>query len=262
MPSPFPGMDPYLEGSLWTSVHTELSSEIARQLAPKLGPKYVALPTRRFVTETPEDVAVTINSMYPDAGVVGSSAPGAPPESGVVVVPAPLRLATVMPSRVPLITIEIRDVANRQLVTAIEVLSPTNKCGEGYKEYLDKRTRLLYSTAHLVEIDLLRTGQRVPTQQPLPPAPYFVFVSRAEQRPFMEVWPIQLQMRLPIVPVPLLAEDPDTTFDLQLALNSGYDALRYDLLIDYTRQPEVPLEGASADWTAKHLRAAGFAGAI
>ena len=131
MPSPFPGMDPYLEGSLWTSVHTELSSEIARQLAPKLSPKYVALPTRRFVTETPEDVAITTSSIYSDVSVVGSSAPGAPPESGVVVAPAPLRVATVLPARVPLITIEIRDVANRELVTAIKVLSPINKRGEG-----------------------------------------------------------------------------------------------------------------------------------
>ena len=112
-----------------------------------------------------------------------------------------------------------------------------------------------------MEIDLLRTGQRVPTQPPLPPAPYFVFVSRAKQRPFMDVWPIQLHMRLPIVPVPLLAEDPDTTFDLQLALNSGYDALRYDLLIDYTRLPEVPFEGVSAGWASEHLHAAGFAAA-
>ena len=28
MPSPFPGMDPYLEGALWTTVHFSLSAEI------------------------------------------------------------------------------------------------------------------------------------------------------------------------------------------------------------------------------------------
>ena len=37
MPNPFPGMDPYLEGDLWTTVHTDLCAEIARQLAPNCG---------------------------------------------------------------------------------------------------------------------------------------------------------------------------------------------------------------------------------
>ncbi|MFL5246163.1 MAG: DUF4058 family protein [Gemmataceae bacterium] len=68
MPSPFPGMDPYLEGSLWMSVHSQLSAEIARQLAPKLRPRYLALTTERFVMEMPEDVAVASMTVYPDVG--------------------------------------------------------------------------------------------------------------------------------------------------------------------------------------------------
>lgn len=244
MPSPFPGMDPYLEGSEWISVHTELSSEIARQLAPKLRPKYIVRTTRRFVTEMPEDVAVTST------------------ENGKWKMDPPSTLHF-PPSRH--VTIEIRDVAERQLVTAIEVLSPTphppnwgaRGVGGGYEEYLDKRRRLLYSTAHLMEIDLLRTGQRVPMREPLPPAPYFVFLSRAERRPIVEVWPIQFNMSLPVVPVPLLAGDPDVALDLQLALNTVYDALNYDLSVDYSRPPEVPLEGEAAVWAAERLRVAG-----
>jgi hypothetical protein len=260
MPSPFPGMDPYLEGSEWTSVHIELSSEIARQLAPKVRPKYIVRTARRFVTEIPEDVVIATGDIYPDVGVSEATEQALTQEGAVAVAPAPLELATVMPARVPHVTVEIRDVANRELVTAIEVLSPTNKRGEGYQEYLDKRRRLLYSTAHLLEIDLLRQGQRVPMQQPLPPAPYFVFLSRAERRPIVEVWPIQLKMRLPVVPVPLLAEDPDVDLDLQLALNTVYDALNYDLSVDYTRPPEVPLEEEAARWAVEHLQAAEFSG--
>jgi hypothetical protein len=143
------------------------------------------------------------------------------------------------------------------LVTAIEILSPTNKRGEGYQEYLDKRRRLLLSTAHLIEIDLLRHGRRVPTQEPLPPASYFVFLSRAEQRPIMDVWPIQLTMILPTIPVPLLPEDEDTTLDLQLALTTIYDALNYDLSVNYTQSPEIPLEGDSVTWARHVLRSAG-----
>jgi len=256
MPSPFPGMDPYLEGAEWTSVHIELSSEIARQLAPKLRPKYIVRTAKRFVTEMPDDITIATGNVYPDGSVSDSVQEDT--VSYRATIPPPLHLATVMPARIPHVTIEIRDVADRELVTAIEVLSPTNKRGEGYQEYLDKRRRLLYSTVHLMEIDLLRKGRRVPMQQPLPPAPYFVFLSRAEKRPILEVWPIQLDMPLPVVSVPLLADDPDETLDLQLALNTIYDALNYDLSVDYTQPPEVPLEGEEVAWVAEQLQAAGF----
>jgi hypothetical protein len=62
-------MDLYLEGSEWMSFHTQFTAEIARQLAPKLRPRYVALTTRRFVTEMPDDLAITARSrsIYPSA---------------------------------------------------------------------------------------------------------------------------------------------------------------------------------------------------
>lgn len=256
MPSPFPGMDPYLEGAEWTSVHIELSSEIARQLAPKLRPKYIVRTAKRFVTEMPDDITIATGDIYPDVSVSDSVQEDT--VSYRTTIPPPLQLATVMPARIPHVTIEIRDVADRELVTAIEVLSPTNKRGEGYQEYLDKRRRLLYSTVHLMEIDLLRKGRRVPMQQPLPPAPYFVFLSRAEKRPIVEVWPIQLNTPLPVVPIPLLAGDSDETLDLQLALTTVYDALNYDLSVDYTQPPEVPLEEEESAWVTEQLQTAGF----
>ena len=258
MPSPFPGMDPYLEGSEWTSVHTELSTEIARQLAPKLRPKYIARTTQRFVSDVPESVSIEVGDIYPDVGVFDARRHGVPAPSPVLLAAPPLELPTVIPTRVPLVTIEIRDVAERQLVTAIEVLSPTNKRGEGYREYLDKRGRILASVAHLIEIDLLRRGKRVPMQRPLPPAPYYAFVGRTEKRPMVEVWPIQLTDRLPVIPVPLLEGDPDIPLDLQAALNLVYDAFGYDLSVDYTRPADVPLTGPAADWAAERLRAVGL----
>ncbi|MGH2593529.1 MAG: DUF4058 family protein, partial [Anaerolineae bacterium] len=163
MPSPFPGMDPYLEGSFWTTVHFSFSAEIARQLAPKLRPRYLVLADERFVTEaeTLEGVLVTRTDIYPDVGIVESGL-SASESHGAAVAPAPMRPATVMPSRVPHVTIEIRDTANRELVTVIEVLSLTNRRGDGRREYLAKRQHVSLSTAHLMEIDLLRSGQRVP----------------------------------------------------------------------------------------------------
>jgi hypothetical protein len=246
-------MDPYLEGSLWTTVHAQLCAEIARQLAPRLRPRYLALTNERFVLTVQDGVGVT-TSVYPDAGVT-QARPQPVAGSAAAPAPAPLRLATVIPEAVPHQTVEIRDAANRQLVTAIEVLSPTNKRGEGREEYLTKRRRLLLSTAHLMEIDLLREGERVPMRQPLPPAPYFVFLSRVELRPFLDIWPVALHDRLPTVPVPLLPGDADVPLDLQLAFTTIYDLLGYDLAVDYTQPPETALPPDEAAWAADRLRA-------
>ena len=247
-------MDPYLEGSLWTTVHFSLSAEIVRQLAPKLRPRYLVLPAERFVMESPESVAITAADMYPDVGVAESGSPRIIRETAAAV---PLQIATVIPSPVPHVTIEIRDVARRELVTAIEVLSPTNKRGNGYDEYLAKRRRILLSPAHLLEIDLLRRGKRVPMKESLPPAPYFVFLSRAEKRPVADVWPIALSDSLPTVPIPLLSDDDDAFLDLQAAFTAMYDLLGYDLAVDYSRPPEVPLKAEAAVWVEERLQTAG-----
>lgn len=255
MPSPFPGMDPYLEGSLWMTVHTQLSAELARQLAPKLRPRYLALTTERFVMEAPESVAIVSPGLYPDVGLARTHVER-PPPGGTALARGPFRAATVLPTPVPHVTVEIRDTGKRRLVTAIEVLSPTNKRGDGREEYLSKRRKILVSTAHLLEIDLLRKGERVPMQEPLPAAPYFVILGRAEDRPIVDIWPIALRDQLPTVPVPLLTGDPDVTLDLQLALTNVYELLGYDLAVDYDAPLEVPLDDPEdARWVSDRAKA-------
>lgn len=257
MPSPFPGMDPYLEGSQWLGVHTALGVEIARRLTPLLPARYVARANERLVITT-EDTGpgAPTTTAYPDAFVADGGAAGGAAPAGVAVeapavAPPALRVATVMPEAQRHVTVEIHDAADRRLVTAIEVLSPTNKRGDGRGEYLAERQRVLLSPAHLMEIDLLRSGQRVPMREALPAdVPYFVLLSRAERRPLTDVWPIRLSERLPVVPVPLLAGDGDVPLDLQAALTGVYDALRYDRTADYARPPEVPLSPADAAWAA------------
>jgi Protein of unknown function (DUF4058) len=95
-------------------------------------------------------------------------------------------------------------------------------------------------------------------QQPLPNASYFVLLSRAEERPLMEVWPISLANPLPIIPVPLLAGDADVLLDLQAAFTAAYDLLGYDLIVDYTQAPDVPLSDREAAWVDAHLHTAGL----
>ena len=256
MPSPFPGMDPYLEGNEWTSFHAEFGVEIARQLRPALRPRYLALTIRHSVTDTPEDLAITARSdnVYPDVGVIERSPLPLPANRGGVVVLEPtLQIATKMPEMVPQVSVEIRDVAERQLVTLIEILSPANKRGAGYREYVEKRNRILLSTAHLLEIDLLRNGTRVPMREDLPDSPYFIFLSRRQRRPITDICEVGLDQPLPAIPIPLLPEDDDVALDLQQAFTSVYDSVGYDMFLDYTRPADVPLKGKAAKWAATLL---------
>jgi Protein of unknown function (DUF4058) len=257
MPSPFPGMDPYLEGSTWMNFHGQLCAEIARQLGPKLRPRYLALLTERFVTEIPEGLAITTASLSPDVGAVEHSTgmTGAV-QQGIAT--APLHLAIVIPEPVLHFSIEIRDRNEKRLVARIEVLSPTNKQSDGYLEYRRKRNRVLNSTAHLLEIDLLRQGQRVRMRDSLPEAPYFVFLGRFETRPITDVWPVQFDQSLPMLPIPLLPDDSDVPLDLQQAFSTVYDVCSYDLIIDYAQPPEVPLPSEATGWAEDRLRAAGL----
>jgi hypothetical protein len=250
-------MDPYLERHIWMSFHTQMAVEIARQLTPKVRPRYVVLTVERFVTEDPDDVGVLAPRMHPDAAVVvsgGHSPTAASPAS----LTAPLVLETVMPERIPHVTVEIRFVDNRELVTAIEPLSPSNKTGTGRREYLAKRSQIPLSDVHLLEIDLLRHGQRAPMQQPLPDAPYFVLLSRAGRRPLTEVWPIGWDVPLPEVPVPLLPQDGEVRLDLQLAFRTVYDDFAYDVNIDYQDNPKAPLPPEQTTWIDGRLRAVGL----
>jgi hypothetical protein len=106
---------------------------------------------------------------------------------------------------------------------------------------------------------LLRGGRRPPLETPLPEAHYFVFLSRGERRPVVEIWPLRFQESIPVLPVPLLAPDPDVPLDLGRAIQTVYDEAAYDLRLDYRQPPPRP-ELASADiaWLQAHLQAAGL----
>jgi hypothetical protein len=248
-------MDPYLEGDLWMTVHAELISGIARQLAPKVRPKYVVFVTRRVVLAPPDESNGVGQDRIPDVRIHSTDRHGS--QSEVAVAPAPLVLSASFPEPIPHLGVEIRDVAERRLVTCIEVLSPTNKRGPGQDEYAGKRLQIVSGEAHLVEVDLLRVGARFPMGEPLPPTPYFVFISHAGCRNKVEVWPIPLEQSLPTVRIPLHADDPPVSLDLQQALAVLYEIFAYDEVIDYTQPPPGPLTPEQAAWIDQQLRRAG-----
>lgn len=254
MPSPFPGMDPYLEGDFWTSFHLELAVDIARHLNPKLLPKYTAHPNRRWVTTVIEGTDITSADIVPDVSV-RKPRPDASASTATLIPPAPLSLPTALPVKLPYDWVEIRDVQEHQLVTSIELLSPANKRGDGRAEYIAKRERILASSAHLIEIDLHRSGQRVPIIGELPHAPYFVFLARADRRLVTDIWPIYLTDRLPQVPVPLRSPDPDVALELQACFDGAYDQGAYYATLDYRREPPVRLQAHERTFVAKRLAA-------
>jgi Protein of unknown function (DUF4058) len=251
MPSPFPGMDPFLEGEMFQEFHDTLANEIRAQLLPRLKPKYVALLAKRYAFEHP-DLHVT-TTIYPDVHVAKQA------RAGYVIardVESPtIELENPLPEPVPYLAVEIRDVAERRLVTSIEILSPVNKRGKGAREYNEKRLEILETDTHLLEIDLLRQGERIALVGELPRAPYFVFLSRWMRRPKTEIYPIQLRAPLPVVPVPLLPPDPDVPLDLQAALNACFELVGYERLLDYA-QPLSDLGAEDGAWIDETLRAA------
>lgn len=263
MPSPFPGMDPYLEGELWQEFHETLSGAIREQLLKILPPKYVALLAKRYVIHRPAIGLLTLPEdhrvIYPDVHVAHTPARVA--ESAVayeteVAAPPVARLTNLGTESVPVMSVEVRDVADRRLVTVIEILSPVNKMGEGAIEYADKRLSLLGTSVHLLEIDLLRRGQRLLFETDPPPADYYIYLSRFTNRPICDVWAVGLRDRLPVVPVPLLPPDEDVLLDLQRAVNACYDLVHYERLLDYTvAPPPPPLSEVDAAWLLTQIEA-------
>lgn len=255
MPSPFPGMDPYLEAPhIWEDFHANLAMEIQRQLAPGLRPRYVAAlnPTVTYdevVVEKTYRVKPDVSVWQVDEQPWGGKA--------VAIAPAPLLGHVVLEEPIKLYSVEIREAATGLLVTAIEILSPVNKrpSHEAFEDYRRKRRDLLRSSAHLMEIDLLRIGHRPPLVTPLPEAPYFVFLHRGDSRPEVEIWPLRFQNPIPLLPVPLLEPDPDVPLDLGRAIQSIYDAAAYDLRLDYSQPPPKPdLAPEEAAWVEARLQ--------
>jgi hypothetical protein len=255
----FPGMDPYLEEpSLWPGVHAALVIYIRDQLQPLLRPRYIAAVEERVYLEGPDREVVPDLSIRRrprlSEGVAVAEAPGDGPE---VIVVSDLEIHESY--------IEILDrVTGQKVVTVIEVVSPTNKApGPGRDSYKDKQYEVRQSDTHLVEIDLLRQGQSVvaatsDTLRRLGKYDYLVSVERAWRRGRFEVYRRMLRQPLPVINIPLAADDPDVPLQLQDAVAQVYEAGAYRDRIDYTQPCFPPLAGEDQAWADDQIRAAGI----
>jgi hypothetical protein len=249
MPSPFPGMDPYIEmPRIWTDFHGALPGEIRAELNRHIRPTYFAMLVSYLTYEVIE--VTPSESIGPDVGIWQRNAGPLTTAVAPVVQTAPVESVVALELPLELFSVEIRTAADDLLVTSIEILSPVNKqrSHDAHLDYLRKRRDLLRSAAHLIEIDLLRAGVRPPLEQRVPLAPYYVMLSRATRRPHVSVWPLPLNTQLPVIPVPLLEPDPDVPMDLGAIVASVYERGGYDTRIDYRQS--VPPPALSAEESA------------
>ncbi|MGG6240108.1 DUF4058 family protein [Nodosilinea sp. AN01ver1] len=243
MPSPFPGMDPYLEqATFWSSFHSRLIVALADALAPQLRPRYYVEVETRTYTDTPDGGEVLVG--IPDAVVLSRQAmlsPVAQSSGTLAVQPMPQVVTLPIPTEVKERYLEIREVGSNAVITVIEVLSPKNKRpGKGGTVYQEKRQTILGSASHLVEIDLLRGDSPLPMEGQVNLAHYRILVSRAETRPQAELYAVTVREALPCFPLPLQAVDGSVLVDLSAIVKGVYDRASYDLRIDYSQSPPPP----------------------
>jgi len=273
MPSPFPGMDPYLENPDWfPDLHDALITFIKGALQARLPGSYYARSRQHVWLDFKHRAPVE-----PDMDVLRSGAARAhrrrDADAGGVAVAEPVtgepvvvRVETIMgdPFHEPYLEIHRRQGTEDIVVAVLEILSPSNKTpgDHGRNLYLAKQQETLLSQVHLIEIDLLRAGTHA-TAVPLDLAVaetgafnYHVCVHRFDHFKDFFVYPLKLESRLPVIAVPLLPGDPDVPLDLQAAFDRAYDEGPYDRAVHYDMATvEPPLRPEQAEWVKARLAA-------
>ena len=255
MRSPFPGMNPYLEHpDVWPELHDRLLVTLADSLILQLVPKYiVAINQRVYQTTGEEQVLIGL----PDVTVKREQTRGTIDSNIAVAEPLtqPVRVTLPMPEEVRRGYLEIRETDTKQVVAAIELLSPTNKrSGANREKYQMKRQQIFKSRTHFIEIDLLRDWEPMPVFNYNLESDYRILVSRQESRPQADMYAFNLQQNIPLFALPLLVGDREPIVDLNELLDRVYERGRYDLRIDYHRSPVPLLSEADAIWANNLLK--------
>ncbi len=252
--NPFPGIDPWMQG-VWHDVHTMLIGYVRDELCDEL-PEDLVARAKEGVEITPlggetlrriPDVSV---SSYSDAWKSGETVSWTPDvdDAGLaaLVEPDPIEPQTER-------WVEIRTVGDNKLVTAIEILSPANKVGDGHRHYRDKVTRLLYGGVSVVEIDLIRGGEARQIRPcgeggaELLSSLHRIYVMTPDQPKQARVYPCHLRQPIPKISIPLRPGEAEISLDLQPLIDRCYTRGRY-WAIDRECDPEPALSSSDLDW--------------
>jgi hypothetical protein len=257
MKSPFPGMDPFIEAeALWEGFHDRLIGRIDEALARILPPGYIIDIASRSYVVLVESEGKKKRLAKPDVTITERPSRKRPRKKngGVAVAELPEVVESVQMQA--FIAEEFREIfleiyaqrEERQLVTSIEVLSPSNKRPdtEGWIQYKRKRQAMLLGRANYIELDLLRGGDKHPMLTDWPDYPYTLLVSRAIDAPYCRVFRGDFLRRLPVIPVPLFDPDLDLQLDLQPLIDTIYELGRYHEEIDYSRRLTPALTDAES----------------
>ncbi len=246
MPSPFPGMNPYLEHpDEWQDFHDRFIVALSDALSMLVRPHFIVkVEHYHFIHEPPAEARFPF--AYGDIGVSEpKNARATLPVTGTLISPVVTAMVDVEFEKHRFI--EIRDRKNREVVTVLEMLSPTNKKpGADREQYLAKRSILLRSEANFVEIDLLRGWKKMPIADPQE-SDYAIMVSRVDDRPRLNYWPINVRDPLPSLPVPLRSPTGHVEVNLKAILDGVYDRAGYADYI-YLDVPKPPLHPEDAAW--------------
>ena len=274
MANPFPGMNPYLENTFtWQGFHNAFVAFLCEAVQPLLPRNYVATVELRVYVDQDADYLTgrrTTEPRIPDLEVttrrVGTLHPAS---QQIAPTDAPLRgtWIDVLGLEHREAYLEIITLPERQVVTSVELLSPTNKGDStGFKAYKTKQRETLDAAINLVEIDLLRGGRHTLAVPPgavehLRPFACMVCSYRAVKPWGFEVFARSLRETLPAITLPLLPESPEVEVDLQAVFTRTHNAGAFDRLLDYNREPTPPLAPEDAAWADALLREAGLRGA-
>lgn len=249
MPSPFPGMDPYLEGrNIWPDVHHRLITAIGDALVPQVAPRYyVRIEQRTYIVEVDGEERIA----RPDVAIITAPSESGPPgEGGVATAVASLAQTVTLPQFEEMREgyLEIRDAQTHEVITVVELLSPSNKVpGEGRKEYEAKRRHVSCTLTSFVEIDFLRAGEPM-AMKPLPMSDYRILVRAGWEGYRARLYAFSVRQPIPEVPVPLRYGEKEARLALGRLLGEIYDRARYDLSVEYRQPPEPPLSPEDALW--------------
>ncbi len=271
MPSPFPGMDPFLEKrGIFHELHTQMLAEAQGLLQPQIRPKYIARLERHLSEGTvwdPPGNMIALDRKQPDL-TLAAAAEAAPDRASTACLVPPLASAT---EELDEDELELRkqrrvviyvNVKPRLAVATLELLSPSNKepSSVGRTRYLDKRSSAFHGGLHWVEIDLLRGGQRPPLAVTLPhEVDYLGYVVQATitgRRHLAYGW--KIRDAIPPISIPLLGDDV-VTLDLAACFRSAYDRIAADDEADYATEPPPPrLRDEDRAWADALLREKGL----
>jgi Protein of unknown function (DUF4058) len=270
MPSPFPGMDPFLESQpRWEIFHGWFIRELARLTLPRASSMGCWIDVERDVYgEDPSGAMVSIGE--PDQVFSVTAEERAWNGNGGTVatlaLPRSIREVVVDPDEAGQHRQQYLVVRDNQswprTLAVVELLSPANKSGKYAKTYNEKRAKLLAAKTHFMEIDLLRGGVN-PLRDHFPdlaPTPYFVFVARKNMIGRNEEgFPLRLQDALPTIGLPLWGERPDLPLELGAAFQSAYELTTGGRPINYSTEalPPPPLSPDDAAWTESLLKQPG-----